>query len=128
MPHLTIQYSPLLAQRHDIAALCDNLRQVMIGCGCFPTGGIRVRAWSTPAQSIADGHPENSFADMVLRMAAGRSATVKTAAGQAIMAAAESFFSAELDRPHFALSLEIVDISPEFSWKTNSIHARLNKG
>ncbi len=99
----------------------------MIAEGCFPVGGIRVRAWPTPDEAIADGHADNAYADLVLRMGAGRSAEVKTAAGRAIMAAAEAFFAEELARPHFALALEIVEISPDFSWKTNSIHPRLRK-
>lgn len=100
----------------------------MIEQGSFPVGGIRVRAWPTPQEAIADGHPDNAYADLVLRMGAGRPAEVKTAAGEAIMATARAFFAAELARPHFALALEIVEISPEFSWKANSIHPRLEKG
>ncbi len=125
MPHLTIQHSPALGQRHDMAALCTRLAQVMADQGCFPVGGIRVRAWPTPAEALADGHLENVYADLILRMARGRSAEVKRAAGAALMAEAEAFFADDLARPHMMLALEIVEIDPEFSWKTNTIHARL---
>jgi 5-carboxymethyl-2-hydroxymuconate isomerase len=125
MPHLTIQHSQALAERHDMSMLCNQLRQVMIAEGCFPVGGIRVRAWPTPAQSIADGHPDNTYADLVLRMGAGRSMDVKRAAGVSIMSAAEAFFADDLAGGYFALAFEIVEIDPELSWKTNSIHARL---
>lgn len=125
MPHLTIQHSPSLSSKFDMPALCDALRKVMADQGCFPLGGIRVRAWPTPAEAIADGHPQNAYADLVLRMGAGRSADVKRAAGQAIMDAAETFFADALAQPHFALALEIVEIDPDLSWKTNSIHPRL---
>ena len=93
----------------------------------FRTGGIRVRAWPTPAEAIADGHPDNAYADMILRMGAGRSADVKRAAGDALMKVAVDFFAGELARPHFALALEIVEIDSDFSWKTNSIHPRMNR-
>lgn len=125
MPHLTIQHSPSLAARYEMAALCEALRVEMVAQGCFPIGGIRVRAWPTPAEAIADGHEVNAYADMVLRMGAGRSAEVKRAAGAALMAIAEAFFADDLAKPHFALALEIIEIDPEFSWKTNSIHPRL---
>jgi 5-carboxymethyl-2-hydroxymuconate isomerase len=128
MPHLTIQHSPGLAHRHDMAALCETLRQVMAARGCFPVGGIRVRAWPTPAEAIGDGHPDNTYADMILRIGAGRSAEVKRDAGDAIMAAAKEFFAHELARPHFALALEIVEIDANFSWKANSIHERIAQG
>lgn len=125
MPHLTLQYSPALGQRHDMSVLCERLRCVMIDAGCFPLGGIRVRAWPTPAEALADGHPDNAYADMILRMGAGRSAEAKRAAGAALMAEAEAFFADDLAKPHMMLALEIVEIDPDFSWKTNSIHARV---
>ena len=108
-------------------SLCEQLRQAMVAQGCFPIGGIRVRAWPTPAEAIADGHPDNAYADMILRMGAGRSADVKRAAGDALMKVAVDFFAGELARPHFALALEIVEIDSDFSWKTNSIHPRMNR-
>jgi 5-carboxymethyl-2-hydroxymuconate isomerase len=125
MPHLTIQHSPKLAERYDMAALCETLRGVMAAQGCFPVGGIRVRAWPTPAEGLADGHPDNAYVDMILRMGAGRPGEVKRAAGDAIMAAVEGFFAEELGQPHLMIALEIVEIDPDFSWKTNTIHPRL---
>lgn len=125
MPHLTIQHSPALGKRYDMAALCEALRAVMAREGCFPLGGIRVRALPTPSQAIADADPRNCFADLVLRMGAGRDLATKQAAGVSIMSAAKAFFADELETPHFALSLEIVEIDAELSWKTNTIHARL---
>ncbi len=125
MPHLMIQYSAALDGRYDLTALCVSLRDVMVAQGCFPLGGIRVRAWPMPHQAVADGHADNCFVDMILRMGAGRSADVRKTAGQAEMAEAERFFAAELARPHFALALEIKEIEAEMSWKTNSIHPRL---
>lgn len=128
MPHLTLQHSASLAARHDMAALCEALRTVMVAQGCFPLGGIRVRALPVSAEAIADAHPDNAFVDMVLRMGAGRAPDTRKAAGEALMAQAAAFFADDLAKPHFALSLEIVEIDPEMSWKTNSIHPRLKKG
>jgi 5-carboxymethyl-2-hydroxymuconate isomerase len=97
----------------------------MVECGIFPLGGIRVRALRCDSFAIADRHPENAFVDMVLRIGAGRSEADKSAAGARIMTAAEEFFSKRFATPHFALSLEMVEINPDLSWKTNSIHERL---
>lgn len=128
MPHLEIQHSPVLSERHDMAKLCEDLRRCMAEQGCFPVGGVRVRAWPTPAEALADAHPDNCFVDMVLRMGTGRAQDVKRAAGDAIMAAAKAFFARELDGPHFMLALEIAEIDSDLSWKTNTIHPRLKAG
>jgi 5-carboxymethyl-2-hydroxymuconate isomerase len=63
---------------------------------------------------------------MILRMGEGRSDATKSEVGAFLMARAAAVFAPLLAEPHFALSLEIVTISKPFSWKTNSIHARIN--
>lgn len=123
MPHLTIEYSANV--QADMAALCSVLHAVMLQSGLFELGAIRVRARPCPQYAIADGLAENAFADMILRIGKGRSDAEKQAVGTALMQAAEAHFAALLARPHFALSLEVQEISAPFSWKTNAIHPRL---
>lgn len=127
MPHLVIQYSSNLTEVIDMQALCNQLRLAMIDTGIFPMGGIRVRALAADNYSIADAHPDNAFADMVLRIGIGRTMDEQANAGEAIMAVAKHHFRGLLDAPHFALSLEIIEIDKALSWKANSMHPRLNK-
>jgi len=126
MPHLIIQYSPNLDDALKIDELCKALHQVMLDSGVFPLAGIRVRAFRCDHAEVADRLPENAFVDMVIRMGEGRPAEDRKRVGKEIMSAAEAVCQHLLQTPHFALSLEIVEIRKEFSWKTNTIHARLN--
>lgn len=125
MPHLTIEYSANLEAAVDFDALCVALQGVLLASGLFELGALRVRARPCPHFSIADRLPENSFADMILRIGAGRSDAEKVVVGRALMACAETHFAPQLARPHFALSLEVQEISALLSWKTNAIHPRL---
>ena len=125
MAHLIIQYAESLDKQVNITRVCSVMNGIMHKTGFFPLAGIRVRAYPVMHSSIADGHPENTFLDMVLRMGEGRTEQQKSAVGTALMAAAEAEFSTQLANPHFALSLEIVVISKLLSWKSNSIHKRL---
>jgi 5-carboxymethyl-2-hydroxymuconate isomerase len=124
MPHLAIQHSTHIASE-NMQVLCDDLLSVLVSTKLYPLGGIRVRALPCPASSIADRHPHNAFVDLILRIGAGRSEADKKKTGELLMQAAEAHFATELASPHFALSLEIIEIDPVFSWKTNSIHPRL---
>jgi 5-carboxymethyl-2-hydroxymuconate isomerase len=124
MPHLAIQHSTHIASDH-MQVLCVDLLSVLVSTKLYPLGGIRVRALLCPAAAIADRHPHNAFVDMVFRIGAGRSEADKKKTGELLMQAAEVHFATELASPHFALSLEIIEIDPVFSWKTNSIHPRL---
>lgn len=125
MPHLTIDYSQNTVS--DFDALCVLLHGVLLQSGLFELGAIRVRARACPQYAVADRLPENAFADMILRIGKGRSDAEKQAVGAALMQAAEAHFAPLLARPHFALSLEVQEISAPLSWKTNAIHPRLRQ-
>lgn len=128
MPHLVVQYSANLEPEFHLSVLCRKLCDALAAQPAFERGGIRVRAVRCDHFAVADHAPENAFADMVLRIAAGRSAEVKSAAGEAIFGVAEDFFAPRMKTPHFALSLEIREIQPGTSWKKNTIHPRLKAG
>ena len=125
MPHLSIEYSANLQNQTGMQVLCVALQRAMLESGLFEMGAVRVRAYPCDAYAIADRHPGNAFADLRLRIGQGRSVLERQSLGRALMAVAEVHFAVELARPHFALSLEIVEIDGKFSWKTNTIHPRL---
>ncbi|MBX2836976.1 MAG: 5-carboxymethyl-2-hydroxymuconate Delta-isomerase [Gammaproteobacteria bacterium] len=126
MAHLIIQYSSNLKNQFDAQALCNNLHQSMADAGFFPLGGIRVRCIAVEHYAIADLDPKNGFVDMELRMGVGRSIDQRKSIGEALMLTSRQLFEGLLNEPHFALSLEVREIDKELSWKTNSIHPRLN--
>ena len=125
MPHLTLEYSANLDGKVDIAGLCKALRDTILDTGVFEAGAVRVRAVRCDHYAIADLIPENAFVDLNFRIGAGRSADDKKCAGDALFAAAQDVLAPLLERPHFALSLEVREIDPELSWKRNAMHARL---
>jgi len=126
MAHLSIDYSPTLERRADIAGLCQALHQVLLDSTVFPDAGIRIRAHKADHAIVADGHPQNDFVAMTLSVGAGRETAALKAAGDALLAAAQGELSDPLSTPHFALSLEIRVIDPKLSWKDTPIHARLS--
>ena len=125
MPHLTIEYSANLDPSGDLPGLCATLRTALLQTALFEEGAIRVRALPCPHYAIADLLPQNAFAALVLRIGAGRSLEDKQRIGAAVMSAAQTHFKAQLAKPHFALSLDLVENDPALSWKTNAIHPRL---
>jgi 5-carboxymethyl-2-hydroxymuconate isomerase len=124
MPHLTIEYSANLPA-DEVGLACGVLHQVLAADGAFELGAIRVRAMCCEIYEIADSHPDNAFFAMILRIGAGRSKPDIQRIGNALLAKIEPHFTERLARPHFALSLDIVENDASQSWKVNSIHARL---
>lgn len=126
MPHLRIEYSRGLEDKIDMNQVCRKLSATMIKSGIFPLAGIRVRAFVTDAFTVSDDHPDNSFVDLVLRLGEGRSTEEKQISGNKIFETCKEIFKSELDKPHFALSLEFVEINSSVSWKMNTMHKRLS--
>lgn len=124
MPHFSIEYSANLDDRIDVQGLCDEVLRVMLSTGAFEVGAVRVRAIRCEAYAIADAQADNAFLDMSLRMAP-RPAEVQKTVGETVFAAVEAYLAPLFETPHFALSLEIRDISRAASWRKNTIHPRL---
>ena len=78
MAHLTIQYSYELDKKYDFIEFTEGLRMVMVNSKIFPIGGIRIRCLPTISNAIADGHQDNRYVDLILRMGVGRTKKEKT--------------------------------------------------
>lgn len=127
MPHIQIDYSANLEDRLDIAGLCRVLRDAAVETGVLPLAGIRVRATVATHVVIADGNPDHAFLDISLRLRGGRSPETKSAATQAIFAAAEAYCAGVMATSSFMLSFEMRDIDPELSPKASSIRRYLGE-
>lgn len=127
MPHLTVEYSANLDGRADLTLLCRSLHAAMMQSGLFELGAVRVRALRAEAFAVADLLPENAFAHLTLRIGAGRSLADRKRAGDLVFHAATEALAPLFATPHFALTLEMVEIDPDLSWKKNAIHPRLRQ-
>ncbi|RMD94878.1 MAG: 5-carboxymethyl-2-hydroxymuconate Delta-isomerase [Alphaproteobacteria bacterium] len=127
MPHISFEYSANLEGLIDWAGFCAALRDAALQTGVFPLAGIRVRGIRCDHYAIADGHPDNGFIDISVRLRAGRPAEAKARATQAIFAAARDFLKDHIAAHRFALSLEMRDIDPDLSPKLNTIRDHMKE-
>jgi len=126
LAYLTLQYSDNLEKHLHFEKICDSLRLVMLDQKIFPKAGVRVRAYPISSYSIADGHSENAFIDMILRIGMGRSEDQKLKTGEMLMMELETNVEKLLKTGFLALALEIIEIDSKFSWKMNPIHKRIS--
>lgn len=127
MPHLHIDYSPNLAARLDIPALCRVLADAAAGTGVFPRAGIRVRAVPATHVYVADGNPDHAYLDLSVRLRGGRDLATRQAATQAIFAALEAFCAPVMATSSLMLSMEMRNIDPDLAPKASSIRDYLPK-
>ena len=111
----------------DFPGLLTALRDSALATGIFPAGGIRVRAYKADHYLIADGHPDNAFVHIMLRIGHGRDAQTRKAACDAIFAAACGHLKALYDRKPLGISLEMQEIDPVLTCKQNNLHEYLKR-
>jgi 5-carboxymethyl-2-hydroxymuconate isomerase len=133
MPHLVVLYTANLDAESDMGALCRCLADTMLaardeaGKQVFPTGGTRVLAYPAAHSAVADGRHDCYFVYMNLRMAKGRSDSVKQQIGEALLAAAKAHFEPVFARRYLGLTLQVDEGHEAFNGVASTIHPLFNK-
>jgi 5-carboxymethyl-2-hydroxymuconate isomerase len=122
MPHIVVEYSDNVSSRISIDDLVECIHQAALRTGVFPVGGTRTRAAKRSCYRIADGHPDNAFVHVVLRIAQGRDLATRRRVGEEVFGSACRYLEALLEDTPLGISLEIQEIDPEVSWKKNNLH------
>jgi 5-carboxymethyl-2-hydroxymuconate isomerase len=121
MPHLIVEYSTNLAGNFNRPALAKHLADAAVATGVFALAGVRVRFHPVDEFRVADGHPDNAFLHLMLRMGHGRDLETRKRSGQAIFDALCSFFAEVEKRRPLALSMEMVEIDPDLNFKHGNL-------
>jgi 5-carboxymethyl-2-hydroxymuconate isomerase len=122
MPHILIEYSSNLDGVLDFPRFLTELRDSALSTGVFPLGGIRIRAYRADHYVIADGHPDNSFVHIMLRVGHGRDLATRKQACDVIFAKACERLAALYERIPLGISLEMQEVDPVLTCKKNNLH------
>lgn len=125
MPHQTIEYSANLEPELDIEALVRVLHEMAASIDALPIGGLRTRAVARQHYRIADGHPDNAFINVFLRIAPGRSFEVRKAAGEKLFQALCEYLEPIYSSSPLAISYEIQELDADLRWKKNNLREYL---
>ena len=122
MPHIVVEYSANLRARVVPEALIDCVHRAALRTGVFPIGGTRTRAVERSCYRIADGHADNAFVHVVLRIAHGRDLATRRRVGEEVFDAVCTYLRGLYEHSPLGISLEIQEIDPAVSWKKNNLH------
>lgn len=122
MPHILIEYSANLRASVDFPEFLLTLREAALKTGVFPLGGIRIRGYEASHYLVADGHPDNAFVHIMLRVGHGRDLETRKRACEAIFAAACEHLEALYRRIPLGISLEMQEIDAVLTCKKNNLH------
>lgn len=127
MPHIIIEHSDNLGTAADSQLLVDQVHEAVLGSPIIPLAGLRTRAATRPAYSVADGHKDNAFVAVMARLGPGRTAEEKTALVELLLTATET--AVDSIAPHLVVSysVELQEIDPEFRINRNHIRTRIQQ-
>lgn len=125
MPHLIIEYSANVEDDLVIEKMIEVLHDTTASIEAFPLAGLRTRAEKREHYRIADGHPDNSFVNLTLRIGHGRPLAVREAAGNTIFAALVDYLQPVSAKRPLAISFEIQELAEKTSYKTGNIREYL---
>lgn len=122
MAHIVIEFSAGLRSRLDLPAFLAEVHQAALATGVFPIGGVRTRAYEAEYYVIADGHRDNAFVHLSLKVGHGRDLETRKRACEAIFDAACRRLAPLFESLPFAISLEMQEIDPVLTYKKNNLH------
>ncbi len=127
MAHLIVEYSANLRGSVDLPRLIHSLHHAALATGIFPVGGLRTRAYATEAYCVADGHPDNAFVHVAVRVGHGRDLPTRRKACEQIFNAACDELAGLFARTPLAISVEMQELDPELSFKKNNLHEHVKR-
>ena len=125
MPHIVVEYSANLEGQISPRRLVNALHAAALETGVFPLGGLRTRAERREVFAVADGDPENGFVAVLVRMGAGRDVGTRKRVATALMTVLESETATAFASRGLGLTVDVEEIDPAASLKTNNLHDRM---
>lgn len=122
MAHIVIEYSANLRDRLDLPAFLAEVHQAALASGVFPIGGIRTRAYEAKHYVIADGHPDNAFVHLSLKVGHGRDLETRKRACEIIFNAVSRHLAPLFEQLPLGIALEMQEIDPVLTFKKNNLH------
>lgn len=120
--HILIEHSANLRGRLDLPGLIAAIHEAALASGVFPIGGLRTRAYEARFFRVADGHPENAFVHVTLRVGHGRDLATRRRACEQIFAAACAQLQPLYDSGPLGISLEMQELHAELNFRKNNLH------
>jgi 5-carboxymethyl-2-hydroxymuconate isomerase len=118
MPQSRLECSRAVADRLDAAALFADLHRTLVDIAGAGLGACKSRLCVVEGLYLADGTQPRELAALDIGLIAGRSAAVKAALGDAVLALLRHHLAAVIAERETHLSVRLVDMAPTDYFKT----------
>ncbi|MBV9566636.1 MAG: 5-carboxymethyl-2-hydroxymuconate Delta-isomerase [Hyphomicrobiales bacterium] len=122
MPHIVIEYSANLENRVELHQLVREAHEAALASGVFEIGGLRTRCARRDVYRVADGHPDNSFIAVNVRIGHGRDEATRHRAGKMIFDAICAHLKPIMATTPIGITLDVAEIDKAATFKQNNMH------
>src|SRR5271163_2030391 len=105
MPHVVIEYAANVENQIDILQLVERVHQAALRTAVFEVANVRTRAARRDYCVVADGHRDNAFVAITVRMLPGPPVETRQRLGQEIFDAACEYLETVYETTPIAISL-----------------------
>lgn len=128
MPHIWVEYSANLEPELDIHRFMKVVQEASVGDGkVFPFAGTRIRAVPISTYLIADGHPDNAFVHVEVKIGHGRAQDEKEALCDRVFAAIRSYLAPIRDSRPLGTSMQVEEADPVLNQKDSNYRDYLKR-
>jgi 5-carboxymethyl-2-hydroxymuconate isomerase len=127
MPHIVVEYSANIENQIDVLKLVEEVHQAALQTGEFETAAVRTRASRREYYGIADGHRDNAFVAIWVRIAPGRLPERRKRIGQEIFDAACKYLEKLYESTPLAISLEVQEMDSTAAFRKLNLSSILNE-
>lgn len=121
MPHIWVEYSANIEQELDVPVLLKTAQDALIDdSSIFPFAGARTRGVRVDNYLIVDGHPDNAFVHVLIRIARGRSEEDRKAAGERVFTAVKTYLADMMASRALGLSVQMEEGDGVVNLKTSN--------
>jgi len=121
LPHIVIEYSANLESRIALRELVQKAHEAALASGVFEVGGLRTRCARRDVYRIADGHPDNSFVAVNVRIGHGRDEATRHRAGKMIFEAVCAHLAPVYATTPMGITLDVAEIDPAAAFSLRAL-------
>jgi len=122
MPHIIIEYSDNIEAKMNLDKLIEKVHATAIETGVFKEGGLRVRAAKREHYKIGDGHKDNGFVHVELKIGPGRDHETKVRALTQIFATVDEHLKPLHENGPLGMSIELNEFEGDLRINKNNMH------
>lgn len=125
MPHVIVEYSSNLESLVDIPSLVRKVHEAALATGVFELAAVRTRAERRDCYIVADGHRDNCFVAVIVRIAPGRNDETRHRLGSSMFDALCSYLEHVEKTSPIVISLEVQQVDPAATFRRNNLSSFL---